>query len=133
MPRSGEQAWCRGPREASSEAEAHARGEYPRARWELARGGATPSSDMGVSQCGVCPLSETEVPRGVSGLAVLWAAEVFWAMGLSLPWAAAMRGVICSRGFDRLFFRKGWFPLLLGDSYDCPQQYLPQNKLLCII
>jgi hypothetical protein len=70
MPRSGEQAQRCGPTEASSEAEAHARDEYTRARRELAQGGATPSSDTGVSQCGVCPSSETEVPRGVPGLAV---------------------------------------------------------------
>jgi hypothetical protein len=28
-------------------------------------------------------------------LAILWAAEAFWAVGLFLPWVAAMRGVIC--------------------------------------
>jgi hypothetical protein len=65
MPRSGVQARRRGPNEASSEAEAHARGGDPRVRRELARWGATPSSEVGGSRCGVCPSSEMEVrPRG---------------------------------------------------------------------
>jgi hypothetical protein len=38
MPRSGEQVGRREPREASSEAEAYARGRNPRAGRELARG-----------------------------------------------------------------------------------------------
>jgi hypothetical protein len=72
---------------ASSEVESHERGWVPRARWGLTRGGAKPSSEAGVSWRGACPSSETEVcPRGAEA----------WAMGLSLPWAAAVRGVICS-------------------------------------
>jgi hypothetical protein len=49
MPQSGEQVWCRWTRAASSEAEPHARGWVPRMRRELARGGAKPSSEAGVS------------------------------------------------------------------------------------
>jgi hypothetical protein len=58
--------------------------------------------------------------RGMPRLAVWWAAEAFWAIGLSLSWAAAMRDMIYNCGFDRLFLRKGWFPLLLGTPMAVP-------------
>jgi hypothetical protein len=79
-------------------------------RRELARGGAKPSSEAEVSWRGTYPSSETEgCPRGVEAT-VCWAAETFWAMGLSLPWAVTVRGVIYSCEFDHLLsLKKGDF------------------------
>jgi hypothetical protein len=80
MPQSGEQAGRRGPREASSEAEAYARGRNPRAGWELARGAKALDRDGdtlkgrhalerggGFLWCGARPSSEMEVhPRATA-------------------------------------------------------------------
>jgi hypothetical protein len=44
----------------------------------------------------LAPRAGRRFARGVPRTAVCWAAEAFWAVGLSLPWAAATRGVICS-------------------------------------
>jgi hypothetical protein len=41
------------------------------------------------------PRTRWRSARGAPGLAVCCAAEGFWAMGLSLPWATTMRGGIC--------------------------------------
>jgi hypothetical protein len=67
MPPSGGGGQVRhhGSRAASSEAELHARGRVPRARWELAQGGAKSSSEVGFLWRGAWPSSETKVcPRG---------------------------------------------------------------------
>jgi hypothetical protein len=80
MPRSGEQAGRRGPREASSEVEAYARGRNPLAERELTQGAKALNRDGdalkgrhalerggGGSRCGAHPSSETEVrPRGTT-------------------------------------------------------------------
>jgi hypothetical protein len=60
-------------------------------------------------------------PEGCRGRLVCWAVEAFWAMGLSLPWAAAMRGVIHSCGIDRLLFlKRGHFPVIRGPIWLSP-------------
>jgi hypothetical protein len=65
--------------------------QSPRARRELARGGAKPSSEAEVSWRDACPST-----RGALRPTVCWPVVTFWAMGLSLPWATAVQGVIYS-------------------------------------
>jgi hypothetical protein len=80
MPRSREQEGRRGPKDASSEAEAYARGRNPLVGRELTRGAKAldRGGDTlmgrhalerggGLSRCGARPSSETEVrPRGTA-------------------------------------------------------------------
>jgi hypothetical protein len=65
LPRSGEQAGHRRPREALSEAEAHARGRDPRARWELSRGACETWVPLGPHRPGSrsSPTSESGLPE----------------------------------------------------------------------
>jgi hypothetical protein len=70
-------------------------GTRPRGRQALERGG-------GFRGAVPAPRARRRFARGALGAAVCWAPEAFWAMGLSLPRAAAMWGVVCSCGFDCL-------------------------------
>jgi hypothetical protein len=55
-------------------------------------------------------------------MAVWWATEAFWAVGFICLWVAAGVGGDLQLRVYLLFFRKGRFPLLLGDPYGCPRQ-----------
>jgi hypothetical protein len=80
----------------------------PRARRSLTRGAGSlergGNSPEGASSprarqvfrvAAPAPQARRRFARGAPGPAVCWAAEVSWSTGLSLPWAVAMRGVIC--------------------------------------
>jgi hypothetical protein len=110
MLRSSERVRCRVSRATSSEAEPHVRGWIPRARWELARGGVKPLSEVGtrlrghqaLERGGGFVVQHPTLERGGASLegrrgpTVCGAAEAFLAVGLSLPRAAVVRGVIRS-------------------------------------
>jgi hypothetical protein len=92
----------------SSEAETH-----PRGRQALERGGNSPEGASSPRArrklCGAAPgpRARWRYARGVPRLAARWAAKAFWAVGLSLPWAATTQGVIC--GFQFCLFTFYYF------------------------
>jgi hypothetical protein len=81
MPRSGEQAGHRGPREASSEAGTRLRGRGPRSRWDTLRGRHALERGGEFRGAVPAPRARHRFARGVPGMAVWWATEDFWAVG----------------------------------------------------
>jgi hypothetical protein len=123
MPLLGEQVWRRRAHEALERGGTPPEGvTAPRARRNLARGGAQPPSEAEVCPCSAAPLERSGVlleggwavclvgrrgyqGRGPSRWAVSFVLSVFWVR------------------LHFVFYKRKWvFPGCLGDPYGCPRQ-----------
>jgi hypothetical protein len=76
------------------------------------RGAPSPRARRGFRGAAAAPRARWRFARGAPGSVVCWVAKAFWAMSLSLPWAVAMRGVICTSSIVHYYYflKRGDFP-----------------------